>query len=37
MLGEDNPVPVVEVFIDELDLAALRFAGAVPEATGRWN
>jgi transposase len=34
-VGEDNPVRVVEVFIDELDLAALGFAGVVPEATGR--
>jgi transposase len=31
----DNPVRAVEVFVDELDLAALGFAGAVPEATGR--
>jgi transposase len=32
---EDNPVRVIDVFIDELDLAALGFAGVVPEATGR--
>ena len=32
---EDNPVRVIDVFIDELDLEALGFAGAVPEATGR--
>jgi transposase len=32
---EDNPVRVVEVFIDELDLGALGFAGVVPAATGR--
>ena len=32
---EDNPVRVVDVFIDELDLEALGFAGVVPEATGR--
>ena len=31
----DNPVRLVEVFVDELDLTALDFAGAVPEATGR--
>ncbi len=31
----DNPVRLVEVFVDELDLGALGFAGAVPEATGR--
>jgi transposase len=34
-VGGDNPVRVVEAFIDELDLAALGFAGVVPEATGR--
>ena len=32
---EDNPVRVIDVFIDELDLAALGFAGVEPEATGR--
>ena len=32
---EDNPVRVVEVFIDELDLGALGFAGVQPAATGR--
>jgi len=32
---EDNPVRVIDVFIDELDLRALGFAGVVPEATGR--
>jgi transposase len=32
---EDSAVRVVDVFIDELDLAALGFAGVVPEATGR--
>ncbi len=31
----DNPVRFVEVSVDELDLAALGFAGAVPEATDR--
>jgi transposase len=34
-VGEDNPVRVVEAFIDELDLGALSFAGVLPEATGR--
>src|SRR3954453_16795429 len=34
-VGEENPVRVVEVFIDELDLAALGFAGMTPAATGR--
>ena len=32
---EENPVRVVEVFVDELDLDALGFAGVVPEVTGR--
>jgi transposase len=34
-VSEENPVRVVEVFIDELDLAALGFAGMTPAATGR--
>jgi transposase len=34
-VGEDNPVRIVDAFIDELDLAVLGFAGVVPEATGR--
>ena len=34
-VSEENPVRVVEVFIDELDLAALGFAGVMPELTGR--
>jgi len=32
---EDNPVRVIEAFIDELDLATLGFDGVVPETTGR--
>ena len=32
---EDNPVRVIDVFIDELDLEALGFAGVVPEVIGR--
>jgi hypothetical protein len=32
---DDNPVRVVDVFIDELDLAATGFASVEPEATGR--
>jgi transposase len=32
---EDNPVRVVEVFIEELDLGALGFEGVHPAATGR--
>src|SRR5712664_1900437 len=34
-IGEDNPVRVIDVFVDELDLAALGFSGVDPEATGR--
>ena len=26
-VGEENPVRVIEVFVDELDLAALGFSG----------
>jgi transposase len=34
-IGEDNPVRVIDVFVDELDLAGLGFGGVDPEATGR--
>jgi transposase len=34
-IGEDNAVRVIDVFVDGLDLAALRFEGVDPEATGR--
>src|SRR5277367_6600156 len=34
-IGEDNPVRVVDAFIDELDLDALGFEGATAAATGR--
>src|SRR5262249_32231265 len=34
-IGEDNPVRVIDVFVDELDLAGLGFSGVDPEATGR--
>jgi transposase len=34
-IGEDNPVRVIDVFVDELDLALLGFGGVAPEATGR--
>ena len=34
-MTEDNPVRVVEVFIEELDLGALGFEGVHPAATGR--
>jgi transposase len=32
---EDNPVRVIDVFVDELDLGDLRFNGVDPEVTGR--
>lgn len=34
-VSEDNPVRVVEAFINELDLAALGFEGMEPATTGR--
>ena len=34
-IGEDNPVRVVDVFVDELDLADLGFGSVNPKATGR--
>ena len=34
-VGEDNPVRVIDVFIDELDLKGLGFEGMTPAATGR--
>src|SRR5580700_7448104 len=34
-IGEDNPVRVIDVFVDELDLAELGFDGVEPEVTGR--
>jgi transposase len=34
-ISEDNPVRVMDVFVDELDLAALGFSGVAPAATGR--
>src|SRR6202795_4034874 len=34
-VSEENPVRVIDVFIEELDLAALGFEGVVAEGTGR--
>ncbi len=34
-IEENNPVQVIDSFVDELDLAALGFDGVAPEATGR--
>src|SRR5271155_4927501 len=34
-IDENNPVQVIDVFVDELDLSELGFGGVEPEATGR--
>src|SRR6202034_3088760 len=34
-IDEDNPVRVIDVFVEELDLGDLGFGGVDPEATGR--
>jgi transposase len=34
-IDENNPVRVIDVFVDELDLAEHGFAGVAPEITGR--
>ena len=34
-IDEDNPVRVIDVFVDELDLGALDFGGVDPKGTGR--
>jgi transposase len=34
-IDENNPVRVIDAFVDALDLRALGFEGVVPEATGR--
>jgi transposase len=34
-IDESNPVQVIDVFVDELDLAQLGFSGVDPEVTGR--
>ena len=34
-IGEDNPVRVIDVFVDALDLAELEFEGTAPADTGR--
>ena len=33
-ISEDNPVRVIEVFVEELDLGELGFGGVDPKATG---
>ena len=34
-VDENNPVRVIDVFVDNLDLADLGFAGVDPQSTGR--
>ena len=34
-VSEDNPVRVVDVFVESLDLESLGFSGAQPAVTGR--
>jgi transposase len=34
-VAEDNPVRIIEAFVEELDLASLGFAGIAPALTGR--
>ena len=34
-IDEDNPVRVIDVFVDELDLGTLEFGGVDAKATGR--
>jgi transposase len=34
-IGQDNPVRIVDAFVEELDLRSLGFQGADPAATGR--
>src|SRR5246127_421108 len=34
-IDEDNPVRVIDAFVDKLDLPRVGFDGVVPEATGR--
>jgi transposase len=34
-ISDDNPVRVIEAFVDELDLETLGFQGMIPKVTGR--
>ena len=34
-IGQDNPVRVIDAFVDELNLAELGFNGTTPALTGR--
>ncbi|MGA9008257.1 MAG: IS5/IS1182 family transposase, partial [Xanthobacteraceae bacterium] len=33
-IDADNPVRVIDAFVEKLDLPGLRFEGVAPEATG---
>ena len=34
-IGADNPVRVIDAFVDKLDLSRVGFDGVTPEGTGR--
>jgi transposase len=34
-IDEDNPVRVIDAYVDAIDLGELGFDGVLPEATGR--
>lgn len=34
-IAEDNPVRIVDAFVEELELASLGFEGTMPASTGR--
>src|ERR1700730_14288830 len=36
-VAEDNPVRVIDVIVDELDLGALGFDGVIPKDSGRFG
>jgi transposase len=35
LVGKDNPVRIIEAFVEDLDLESLGFNGAMPSITGR--
>ena len=35
LVGADNPVRIVDAFVEELDLLSLGFDGSTPASTGR--
>ena len=36
-IDENNPVRVIDAFVDKLDLSRSGFEGVAPEATGRYH